>query len=96
MPKPAAPSFVEPSVIPTVNDPRLRRLRLDDLMLISASERWAHAHFSDKVRHNLKSGDERFVHLSFPSATNRCCWCILNVNCAAVDPRHQGRAHASG
>lgn len=46
---PAAPSFVEPSVIASVDDPRLRTLKLDDLQLITNGERWAHAHYADKV-----------------------------------------------
>lgn len=46
---PAAPSFVEPSIIPSPDIPCLRRLKLEDLGLISANERWAHAHFADKV-----------------------------------------------
>lgn len=48
---PATPNFVEPEIIPAVDDvPSLRRLSLDDLQLISQSESCAHDHFSDKVR----------------------------------------------
>jgi hypothetical protein len=79
------PSFVEPSVIPTVDCPSLRRVKLDDLGLITNSERWAHAHFSDKVWLHTRCllGD---IIIVVPDL----------ATLAVVDTWHQSRFDAAG